>query len=252
MFTAIIVEDEKNSREFLAKLLLRHFSNKIVVLEEVNSVAKAVEAIKKYKTALDIVFLDIQIQEDNGFDLFKYVTDITFEVIFTTAHKNYAISAIKHSAFDYLLKPINFIDLNAALKRLEALKKNKQKETRINSPISNLGLDALSYNKIALPTVDGFVLETIGNIVYCRAQDNYTLIKTSENREILLSKTLKHIQTILPTTIFFRIHKSFLVNLNYITSYSKKDHLLRLISNEQLPVSTRKNEHFINAILSKE
>ncbi|WP_179320192.1 LytR/AlgR family response regulator transcription factor [Winogradskyella helgolandensis] len=252
MLTALIIEDEKNSREFLEKLIVRNFSDKLVVLDAVNSVAKGVEAIKKYKSALNIVFLDIHMPQENGFELFKHIRDITPDVIFTTAYKDYAINAIKFSAFDYLLKPINFIDLNSTLKRLENRTETNNNKLKINTLMNNIGTDSLAYNKIAFPTLDGFVLEKIGDIVYCKAQNNYALIKTNDNREILLSKTLKHIEEILPKQIFCRTHKSFLVNLNYIASYSRADHVLMLNTNEQLPVSVRKNEQFINAILQKE
>lgn len=251
MFTAIIIEDERHPREFLEKLILRHFSDKMVILEAVDSVAKGVEAIKKYKTALDVVFLDIQMPEENGFELFKHISDVTFEVIFTTAFKDYAIDAIKFSAFDYLLKPINFMDLNATIKRLECKRDIKSNAIRVNTLLNNISSDALEYNKIAFPTQEGFVLEKIGNIMYCQAQSNYSLIKTNDKREILLSKTLKHIEEILPKRLFCRIHKSFLVNLNCVSSYSRADHILTLNSNEQLPVSVRKNEQLINAILNK-
>ena len=251
MLTAIIIEDERNSREFLEKLILRYFSDKIVVLEAVDSVAKGVEVIKKYKTALDVVFLDIQMPEENGFELFKYISDVTFEVVFTTAFKDYAIEAIKFSAFDYLLKPINFIDLNSTIKRLECKRDINANKLRVNTLIENINSDSIEYNKVAFPTLDGFVLEKIGNIIYCKAQSNYAIVKTRDNREILLSKTLKHLEDILPKSIFCRTHKSFLVNLNYVSSYSRADHMLTLNSNEQLPVSVRKNEQFINAILNK-
>jgi two-component system LytT family response regulator len=251
MFTAIIIEDERNSREFLEKLIIRYFSNKIVVLETVDSVAKGVEAIKKYKTALDVVFLDIQMPEENGFELFKHISEITFEVIFTTAFKNYAIDAIKFSAFDYLLKPINFIDLNSTIKRLECKIDNDNNELKVNTLLENINSDSIEYNKVAFPTLEGFVLEKLGNIMYCKAQSNYAMVKTKDNKEILLSKTLKHIEDILPKSLFCRTHKSFLVNLNYISSYSRADHILTLSTNEQLPVSVRKNEQFVNAILNK-
>lgn len=251
MLTAIIIEDERNPREFLEKLILRHFSDKMVILEAVDSVEKGVEAIKKFKTALDVVFLDIQMPEENGFELFKYISDVTFEVIFTTAFKNYAIDAIKFSAFDYLLKPINFIDLNATMKRLKCKRDADANKLKINTLLENINSDSIEYNKVAFPTLEGFVLEKIGNIMYCKAQSNYAMVKTKDNKEILLSKTLKHIENLLPKNLFCRTHKSFLVNLNYISSYSRADHVLTLSTNEQLPVSIRKNEQFVNAILNK-
>lgn len=248
MFTAIIIEDERNAREFLQKLILRNFSEKIVVLEAVDSVAKGVQAIKKYKTALDVVFLDIQMPEENGFELFKYFNNISFDVIFTTAFKDYAIDAIKFSALDYLLKPINYMDLNDAIKRLECKRNIFNNTLKINTLMENINSDSLNYNKVAFPTAEGFELEKIGSILYCRAQGNYSVIKKQNGKEILLSKTLKYMEDLLPKNIFFRTHKSYLINLNYIISYSKSENLVTLTSNEQFPVSVRKNDQFINAI----
>ena len=159
MYTAIIIDDERNPREFLEKLINRNFSDKIVVLDAVESVAKGVEAIKKYSTALDIVFLDIQMPQENGFELFKHVKEISFEVIFTTAFKDYAIEAIRFSAFDYLLKPINFLDLNSTLKRLECKKDVNENKVKINALIDNLNTDSSKFSKIAFPTLDGFILK---------------------------------------------------------------------------------------------
>ncbi len=252
MITAIIIEDERNAREFLHKLILRSFSEKVVVLDTVDSVAKGVEAIKKYKTALDVVFLDIQMPEENGFELFKYFDNVSFDVIFTTAFKDYAIDAIKFSALDYLLKPINFIDLNDAIKRLECKKNIFNNSLKINTLLDNINADSLNYNKVALPTSDGFQLEKIGNILYAKAQGNYSVIRTQNGKDILLSKTLKHLEDLLPKNIFFRIHKSFLINLNYVTLYSKSENQVTISSNEQFPVSVRKNEQFINAIQNQE
>lgn len=251
MFTAIIIEDERNSREFLEKLLKRNFSKKILVLGVADSVAKGVELIKKYQSKLDIVFLDIHLPIENGFELFKYFNEITFEVIFTTAHKDYSIDAIRYSAFDYLLKPINFIDLNSTIKRLENKKSIDNNKLKIGALIENLNTDSSKYSKIAFPTLDGFILEKIGNILYCQAQSNYAMIKTYDGREILLSKTLKYIEELLPKENFCRTHKSYLVNLNYVASYSRAENTATLTTNEQIPVSVRKNEEFINAIQNR-
>jgi len=248
MFTAIIIEDERNAREFLEKLIIRHLSNKVIVLNKVDSIAKGVEAINKHKP--DIVFLDIQLNNENGFDLFKHFKVIDFDVIFTTAFKDYSIKAIRYSALDYILKPINIIDLNAAIRRLEN-KKDVFNQEKINTLLENLNTSSDKYNKIAFPTEKGYELEKVSNIVYCQAQSNYAKIKTFDGREILLSKTLKYVEELLPKENFVRTHKSYLVNLNYVTSYLKTDNILVLVNNEQIPVSARKNTTLVNAILKK-
>jgi two-component system LytT family response regulator len=124
MMRCIIIEDEQNAREYLEQLIERYFSTKAIVLASCSSIKEGVESIRKFKP--DLVFLDIQMPNERGFKLFEYFPNIDFEVIFTTAHKEFAIEAIKHSAQDYLLKPISQIDLGEAFKRLE--RKNERKK----------------------------------------------------------------------------------------------------------------------------
>jgi len=250
MITAIIIDDEQNAREFLHKLLNRYFPKKIIVLETCDSVQTGVQAINKHQP--ELVFLDIQMPNENGFGLFKYFNKVDFEVIFTTAYKDYAIDAIRHSALDYLLKPINFIDLLSTVKRYEEDKNNKNQQERISMLLENMSSDNGSYNKIALPTKNGYELLKINNIIYCQSDSNYCKVKCLDGKEFLMSKTLKFIEELLNNNLFIRIHKSYLVNLNYVVKFDKVDELTVTLTNgEQLPVSIRKKEQFLNAILHK-
>lgn len=250
MITAIIIDDEQNAREFLHKLLNRYFPKKIIVLETCDSVQTGVQAINKHQP--ELVFLDIQMPNENGFGLFKYFNKVDFEVIFTTAYKDYAIDAIRHSALDYLLKPINFIDLLSTVKRYEEDKNNKNQQERISMLLENMNSDNGSYNKIALPTQNGYELLKINNIIYCQSDSNYCKVKCLDGKEFLMSKTLKFIEELLNNNLFIRIHKSYLVNLNYVVKFDKVDELMVTLTNgEQLPVSIRKKEQFLNAILHK-
>lgn len=247
MKTCIIIDDEKNARETLSKIIERYFIDKIKVLQLADSVKEGVFAINKYRP--DIVFLDIEMPEENGFKLFEYFDIYNFEVIFTTAYKQYAIDAIKFAALDYLLKPINYIDLRDVLVRLEK-KQNKSSNTdQIEAFLSNINTDSGNYNKIALPTMDGFQLEKVNNIVYCQAEETYCKIFTNRNEAILVARTLKNIEELLPDEMFFRIHKSYLVNMNYIKSYSKSEGYRIMLENGiELDVATRRNEEFIKAL----
>lgn len=250
MITAIIIDDEQHARDFLFKLINRYFEKQLSVLQTCDSVKSAVEAIKTHHP--DLVFLDIQMPEENGFELFKYFEKINFEVIFTTAHKDFAIDAIRHSALDYLLKPINHIDLLSTLKRYQTQKEKALREERISLLLENLSSDNNSYNKVALPVQTGYELVKLSNILYCASDSNYCTIKCLDGKEIFLSKTLKHIEELIHSELFFRIHKSYLVNLNYVQSFHKIDDLLVTLTNgEQLPVSVRKKEPFLHAILHK-
>ena len=250
MLRCIIIEDEQNAREFIESLMHRYFSSKVLVLTACASIAEGVEAIKKFKP--DLVFLDIQMPNERGFKLFEYFDNINFEVIFTTAHKEFAIEAIQHSAQDYLLKPISQLDLAYALKRLEKKQQRNSSSPEIGRVIEQYNADPFSFGKIALTTEKGFILEKIGNILFAEAQGNYTKIFTYDDRTILVCKTLGIIEEMLPEKSFFRIHKSYVVNLNYVTKYDRSIGLfVELINGMKLPVSVRNNTGLIHAITSK-
>ncbi|MFV8393909.1 LytR/AlgR family response regulator transcription factor [Flavobacterium sp. LB2P6] len=250
MIKTIIVDDEFNAREFLEKLLQRYFPDKFLVLALCESVDEAILAIEKFNP--ELVFLDVQMPNKNGFQLFKELNKINFEVIFTTAHSEFAIEAIKCSALDYLLKPINYIDLLETVKKYESKLHKASQQENLMLLIENLDSGNSAFNKIALPTETGFELVKTNAILYCEADSNYCKIVCLDGKKIVISKTLKFIEELLPTSVFQRIHKSYLVNLNYVTRFNKTNELLVELSNGQtLPVSIRKKEDFINAILQK-
>ncbi|MDY6800990.1 MAG: LytTR family DNA-binding domain-containing protein [Bacteroidota bacterium] len=246
MRTCIIIDDEKNAREALEKIIQRYFNSQLQIVFMADSVKEGVFTINKYRP--DIVFLDIEMPEENGFKLFDYFDIYNFEVIFTTAYKQYAIDAIKFAALDYLLKPINYIDLREVLTRLEKKHKQSSNTEQIEAFLSTFS-DNGNFNKIALPTLDGFQLEKVNNIVYCQAEESYTKIFTNRNEAILVARNLKNIEEMLPEELFFRIHKSHLVNMNYIKSYSKIDgYKIKLDNGIELDVATRRNEEFLKAL----
>jgi two-component system LytT family response regulator len=250
MWTSVIIDDEHKSRETLKKIIERYFNNQISVVYLAESVKEGVYAINKYNPRL--VFLDIEMPEENGFKLFDYFDYFDFDVVFTTAYKQYAIDAIKCSALDYLLKPINYIDLKEVIKRLEDKEKKLTPQTQIEAFLSNISSGTNEFNKIALPTFEGYELEKVNNIIYCQAEENYTKIYTNRNEVIMVAKTLKSIEELLPDTMFFRIHKSYLVNLNYIKSYNKSQGYKVILENGiKLDVATRRNDEFIKALTRK-
>jgi two-component system LytT family response regulator len=250
MIKTIIVDDEYNAREFLEKLLTKSFPGKFLILEKTQSVDEAITAIEKYQP--DLVFLDIQMPNKNGFELFKSIKIINFEVIFTTAHAEFAIDAIKASALDYLLKPINYIDLLEAIKRFDAKTHKAFQQERLRLLLDNIDNGVSEFKKIAFPTDSGFELIKTSSILYCEADSNYCHIKCVDGKKITLSKTLKYVEELLPENIFNRIHKSYLVNLNYVNRFHKNDdYIVELSNGEKLPVSVRKKENFLNAIIKK-
>jgi two-component system LytT family response regulator len=247
MIKTLIIDDEHNARELLQKMLSRYFPGKFLVCQLCESVDEAIQAIEQFQP--ELIFLDIQMPGKNGFDLLKELKSIDFEVIFTTAHSEYAIEAIKRSALDYLLKPINYIDLLEAVNRFEQ-KKNKQLEqNQLAVLLENMDGGETAHKKIAIATESGFEFLKFNSIIYLEAQSNYTKFHLLNNQNLVTSKTLKHFDELLPTELFFRTHKSFLVNLNFIKRFTKIDELvIELATGQKLPVSIRKKDEFISKI----
>ena len=251
MIKTIIIDDEHNASEFLEKMLKRYFPNKFHICKTCDNIDDSVKAIEMYQP--DLVFLDIQMPNKNGFELFKEIKDINFEVIFTTAHSQYAIEAIKRSALDYLLKPINYIDLLGAINRYEQKNNKERQEKRLDLLIENIDSGETAHKKIAIATETGFEFVKFNTIIYLEAQSNYSKFYLTSNSIITTSKTLKYFEEILPVDLFFRVHKTYLVNMNFIKRFIKGDEqLIELITGQKLPVSIRKKDEFINAITKKE
>lgn len=247
MIKAVIIDDESNAQDLLEKTLHRCFPNKFNIVEKCDSVDSGVVAIKKYEP--ELVFLDIQMPEKNGFELFRYFDVINFEVIFTTAFNQFAIKAIKRSALDYLLKPINTLDLTEAVKKFENKAEGSFAHKKLTLLLENLNVNDQHVNKIAFPTVEGFELIHSNQILYCKAESNYCSIKRIDGYIKMASRTLKYVEEILPCSSFQRIHKSYVINLNFVVRYNKVNKEVELTNGEKLPVSFRKEEEFINAIL---
>jgi two-component system LytT family response regulator len=225
----------------LTGLLETNFSD-VHILASCNDSTKAFDLISQLQP--DFIFLDIEMPQLNGFDLLSKFENLFFEVIFTTAYDSYAIKAIKYSALDYLLKPIDKQDLANAIEKI----RNKQ------SPISKVQLQMATamHNKqvpdtIALPTADGLTFISVGDIVYCTADGSYTRMHLSDKSESLLSKTLGDVDELLADYPFFRIHHSTLINLKQVKRYIRGDGGEVVMSNGQnLQVArTRKND-FLN------
>lgn len=250
MIKAVIIDDEINAQNLLEKTLSRYFPNKFNVVEKCHSVDLGVAAIRKHEP--DLVFLDIQMPEKNGFDLFQYFDTIKFEVIFTTAYNQFAIKAIKRSALDYLLKPINAVDLSEAIKKFETKTKGSFAQKKLTLLLENLNVNDQNVSKIAFPTLEGYELIHSNQILYCKAESNYCCIKKIDGHTNMATKTLKYVEEILPFNSFKRIHKSYVINMNFVVRYNKANKEVELTNGEKIPVSFRKEEEFINAILQNQ
>lgn len=210
---AIIVEDEQISREILRNYLGKYCPN-VTLLGEAANIDEAYELIQKYD--LDLVFLDVEMPFGNAFDLLEKVSDRTFETIFVTAYDHYAIEALNNHASYYLLKPISIDEL---IKAVNIVAEIKEKENELQHQVLMPKSNSVS-GKITIPQQDGFEVLDVNDIVFCKADDNYTEIHLANSKK-LVSKTLKYFQEALGDYAFARIHKSYLVNVNAITKYKK-------------------------------
>ncbi len=238
ILNAILVEDEANSREILSNYLRKYCPNVNLVGE-----AASIEAAKKLINAhtLDLVFLDVEMPFGTGFDLLDQLPDRNFETVFVTAYNHYAIDALNNHAAYYLMKPINIDELIKAVDYVtEIREKEDTLEDKVLTPILNK-----VEGKITLPQQDGFQILNVAEILYCKADDNYTEIYLV-NKKILVSKTLKYFEEALAKFAFARIHKSYLVNVNEVVKYRKGKGGSVVVSNgKELLVSAAKKKELL-------
>lgn len=232
----IIVDDESHARSFLKKLCNHLYSDKIEIVDECDSVKRAVAAIKKHNP--DIVFLDVQMPDENGFDLLKYFKSIPFEIIFTTAHKEYAMDAIKNSALDYLIKPINIDDFKLAISRVEKVKADKSNLDRYKVLAENIANQNTGKERIVFPSKTGFEVVQANTIVFCKSDGAYTTVHTLE-KNYFTSKSFKETCEMLHCSNFLKVHRSFLININFVTSFRSDEFILEMISGDKIPVSDK-------------
>ncbi len=236
---AILIEDESNSREILRNYL-KKYCPKVNLVGEAASIQEGLELIKNNN--LDLVFLDVEMPFGNAFDLLEQVPDRTFETVFVTAYDHYAKDAINEHAAYYLMKPINIDEL---IKAVEYVWEVKEKEASIQEGVLNTKTKSIE-GKLTLPQQDGFQVLNVSDILYCKADDNYTEIFL-ENKKIVVSKTLKYFEDALSDFPFARIHKSYLVNVNEVVKYRKgKGGSVVISSGKELLVSASKKKEFLS------
>jgi two-component system LytT family response regulator len=249
MLKSIIVDDEQKSGENL-RILLEDFCDGVEVCAWCNSVDTAIEAIRKYQP--DVVFLDVQMQRETGFDLLERLPNVNFEVVFTTAHAEYAIKAFKFSAIDYLLKPIDVAELQASIAKVNKKVTSNMTE-RLQQLMRNLREPSGDNYKLALPTTDGLFFVKVSSIIFCEASSNYTEINTDDGKKHVVSRTLKEYEDLLTDHGFYRIHNSYLVNLSAVKKYIRGEGGQVLMTNgRSLDVAKRKKEGFLARVANRE
>ena len=238
---AIIIDDEPDCVRVLELQLAKH-------CPEVQVIGKTEIAedglVMLLKTPPDLLFLDIEMPRMNGFDLLEKVGNLNFQVVFTTAYDRYAIRAFKFSALDYLLKPIDPVELRATVARAA------QKEHLVQQQLDLLKQQLLSpklNSKLALPQLNGYIITDIEQIIYCESDSNYTRFFMKNKEQYLICRTLGEIENLLEGHHFFRSHKQFLVNINEISRIIRDDGMSVEMSNHKiLPVSRQKTEAIKN------
>lgn len=243
MIRSLIVDDEQDNRLTMHALLTR-FCKGVEVIGEAATVKEAVTQINALNP--ELVFLDIEMPKENGFQLFKYFTDIDFEVIFTTAYDEYAVKAFRYSAIDYLLKPIDLEELRDAISRVS--------KNTIQPELNKIRLQTLEYNldnsfqKIALPVLNGFEFITVDDIIHLEADSNYSIVYTTNGKHIV-SRSLREFEVMLTSSNFFRVNRSNLINLKFLKSYIKnKTPLIELTNGTQIKLPLARKQQFLDTV----
>lgn len=239
MLNVIIVDDEERGIIALEKMIANYCPD-LKVCGTARDITSAAALIRKEKP--DAVFLDIEMPSGSGFDLLNMFEEIDFEIIFVTAFHEHAIKAIKFAALEYLLKPLNIGELKAAA---EKLKKKKSKNTEGYSLLKQSINSPNPFQKIILNTASNFFFINLEDIIYCKAEDNYTWFVMKNDERYMVSRQLKEYEELFGGHNFFRIHKSYLINMNQVVKVNKKDGASVVMANqEELPVSFRKKDDF--------
>ena len=246
MYNILVIDDENASLIVLVNLLKNLTTYKIKVLGTAKTLDDGIEMIKLQKP--DIVFLDVEMPGKKGFAIYDYFRKPDFKIIFVTSNEGYAMDAFKKSASDFLIKPVNMVDLKESLQKVIHQIEWEHQQAELIDRINYLSSSGMVGKNILIDVDGGFVMENTSNIEYCVAAQSYAVIVTIGNKEITVSKSLKEIQEILPENQFYRTHKSYLVNINYIRKFVKANESYVLLkSGTKIPVSVR-----VSAVISKE
>lgn len=247
MITAIIVEDEKMSRETLRRMLEK-YCPQVEVLSEAEGYRDGIERIGRFHP--DVVFLDIQMPDGSGFRLLEEIKEVDFEVIFTTAFDQFAIKAIKFSALDYLLKPIIPQELVNAIEKVEQKRMEFRKSRNIDLFLENMKTKEDGNHKIVLSTSDKIHVIQVDEIIRCESDNYYTQFFFTNGKRLIVSKTLKENEELLAQHNFIRPHKSHLINVRYIKSFLRQEGgYIIMTDGSKIPVSRRKREKIMDILM---
>lgn len=245
MCNAVIIDDEQSGRQMLQALIEKYFAQQVNVVATAESVAQGAEAIRHHQP--DLVFLDIEMPEASGFELFDRVK-LSFEVIFVTAFSEYAIKAFKVNAIDYLLKPLDATEFRLAVNK--AISRIKEKSPA-PAPLVEWLKGFSKSSKIGLPLSDGSLFIDVNEIVRCESSSNYTNIYLDDGKHYLICRTLKEVEESLSGYKFLRVHRSHLINVNKVSRFSKNDGGMIILSDHsKVPINRQGREAIENLLNS--
>ena len=245
MLKAVIVDDEPYCCEALATLL--EDCADIEVMAICHSAADALAAIKKYSPVL--VFLDVEMPKMNGFEMLEQLSSVNFEIIFTTSYDQYALKAIRFSAIDYLLKPVDSEELQKAIQKV-VHRSQKPIAQQLEILMQKIHQPSTPINKIAMPTMEGLQMIPVDSIISCESDSNYTILFLKNNKKIIASRTLKDIEELLEEHSFARVHRCYLANLNEVEKYIKGDGGYLVMSDgKTIDVARNKKEVLLKKLL---
>jgi two-component system LytT family response regulator len=247
MIRSIIIDDEDDGRNTLRLMLERYFPE--IAIDGIYSDPR--DGMKSItQTQPDLVFLDIQMPQMSGFDLLKQLSPVTFEVIFVTAHDQYAIKAIRFSALDYLLKPVDIDDLRTAVEKAkERIAQKVSPAHHIQSVFNNIQHKGGKIERLAIPTLEGIELFNTADIIFCKAEGSYTSLMFSGGKSQIVSRNLKEFESMLSDSGFCRVHHSFLINIQHVKKYIKGEGgYVIMTDNHTVDISRRKKEEFLNLL----
>lgn len=246
MYHTVIIDDDQLARRGLRRILEQNFPE-IEVLGEADSVASGITIINEFEP--DLVFLDIEMPDGTGFNLLEKLPKVNFKLVFTTSYSDYAITAFKYSAFDYIVKPVLIENVRSTIARISEIPVLQEKQ-RVEVLKRNLSRNPDPDQTIALPEINGFTIVKVSDIIRCEGERNYSRVFFKNGSSVLVSRTLLDFDNLLVTHGFFRIHRSHLICLKSVNRYLKTDGgMVEMNDKTQLPVSPKFKDVLLNRLL---
>jgi two-component system LytT family response regulator len=244
MIKAVIVDDEPKAIQGLS-WELNKFSNDIEVIKTFTNPNEAIDYLNE--NTPDCLFLDIQMPTMDGFQFLKKLSNTNLAVVITTAYNQFAIKALKHEAIDYLLKPIDSDDLQETIKKIKKFNSRLINSSKIEEALFNFN-SKFDKKKITFNTDGKLIFVDIDDIIYVESDGNYSTIILNDGQKLVLTKKLKEINSLLPDHYFFRIHNSYIINLNKIKEFIKNEGYVVMKTNQKIPVARQRKSDFLEKL----